>query len=84
MENEKYRFIPRIISYANKEITPMEATAPQQSPCGRLVWAILSKDCNGRSEVIKVTTHEDADQTIKEYPGRYWKSGPIVLPLWAE
>jgi hypothetical protein len=45
----------------------------------KLAWAVLMKGANGRSEVIKVTDHDDADQTIKENPGMFYKSGPFVL-----
>jgi hypothetical protein len=45
----------------------------------RLVWAVLAQGPSGRSEVIKITDHEDADQTIKNNPSLYHKSGPIVL-----
>lgn len=45
----------------------------------KLVWAVLAQGPSGRSEVIKITDHEDADQTIKNNPSLYHKSGPIVL-----
>lgn len=44
-----------------------------------LAWAVLIQGANGRSEVFKVTNHEDADRTIKENPGRFYKSGPFIL-----
>lgn len=44
-----------------------------------LAWAVLIQGANGRSEVIKVTNHEEADRTIQENPGRFYKSGPFVL-----
>lgn len=45
----------------------------------KLAWAVLIKGANGRSEVIKVTNHEDADQTILSNPQLFYKSGPFVL-----
>ena len=46
----------------------------------RLAWAVLAQTPSGRSEVIKVTDHEDADRTIQDNPTIYFKSGPFVLP----
>lgn len=54
----------------------MESTT--ESPV-KLAWAVLVKGANGRSEVIKVTDHEDADQTILSNPQMFYKSGPFVL-----
>ena len=48
---------------------------------GRLVWAVLAQGPTGRSEVIKITDHEDADQTIQNNPKLYFKSGPILLTV---
>ena len=46
----------------------------------RLAWAVLTKSSHtGVSEVIKVTGHEEADQTVKDNPGVYYKSGPFLL-----
>lgn len=45
----------------------------------RMAWAVLSRPVNGRSEVIKVTDHEDADQTVQDHPDLFYKSGPFVL-----
>lgn len=47
---------------------------------GRLAWAVLAKTATGRSEVIKITDHEDADRTTLDNPELYYKSGPFVLP----
>jgi len=47
----------------------------------RLVWAVLAQSPSGRSEVIKITDHEDADQTILNNPDLYFKSGPIILSI---
>lgn len=55
----------------------MESGAIQTS--GRLAWAVLASTSNGRSEVIKVTNHEEADQAVQENPNLYWKSGPFVI-----
>lgn len=48
---------------------------------GRLVWAVLAQNPSGKSEVIKITDHEDADQTIRSNPNLYFKSGPIFLTV---
>lgn len=45
----------------------------------KLVWAVIAQGPSGRSEVIKITDHEDADQTIRSNPALYHKSGPIVM-----
>ncbi len=45
----------------------------------KLVWAVLAQGPSGRSEVVKITDHEDADRTIQNNPTLYHKSGPIVL-----
>lgn len=44
-----------------------------------MAWAVLSKAVNGRSEVIKVTNCDDADKTVQENPGVFYKSGPFFL-----
>ena len=44
-----------------------------------LAWVVLSRPVNGRSEVIKITNHEEADREVQEHPTLYYKSGPIVL-----
>lgn len=46
---------------------------------GRLAWAVLAQTPTGRSEVIKVTDCEDADRTVQDNPGVFYKSGPFVL-----
>jgi hypothetical protein len=56
----------------------MEKTT-ENSTTQRMAWAVLSRSVNGRSEVIKVTDHEDADQTVQDYPDLFYKSGPFVL-----
>jgi hypothetical protein len=52
---------------------PAKTKPPQMS------WAILSKAVNGRSEVIKVTNHEEADQAVRDNPEAFYKSGPFML-----
>lgn len=47
----------------------------------RLAWAVLTQSPTGRSEVIKITeSPEDADDTVRNNPKLYWKSGPLVIP----
>ena len=55
----------------------MEIPAKTKTP--QMSWAVLSKAINGRSEVIKVTNHEEADQTVRENPEAFYKSGPFML-----
>jgi hypothetical protein len=49
------------------------------STTGKLAWAILAQRPDGKSEVIKITNHEEADQAVKENPNLFYKSGPFVL-----
>lgn len=49
------------------------------SPAGKLAWAILAQRPDGKSEVIKITNHIEADQAVKENPTLYYKAGPFVL-----
>ena len=54
----------------------MNGTEPKK----KLAWAVLTKSSHtGVSEVIKVTGHEEADQTGRDNPGGYYKSGPFLL-----
>ena len=53
--------------------------AVKETKSAQLAWAVLSKAVNGRSEVIKVTDHEGADQLVKENPGLLYKTGPFLL-----
>lgn len=46
---------------------------------GKLAWAVLTQRPDGRSEVIKVTTHEEADQAVMDNPSMFYKSGPFIL-----
>ena len=49
-------------------------------PNKKLAWAVLTKGSpTSVSEVVKVTGHEEADQTVKDNPGVYYKSGPFLL-----
>lgn len=52
---------------------PAKIKVPQMS------WAVLSKAVNGRSEVIKVTNHEEADQAVRDNPEAFYKAGPFML-----
>jgi hypothetical protein len=49
------------------------------TPQGKLAWAILAQRPDGKSEVIKITNHEEADQAVKDNPTLWYKSGPFVL-----
>lgn len=49
------------------------------SPAGKLAWAVLAQRPDGKSEVIKITNHIEADQAVKDHPGLYYKAGPFVL-----
>jgi len=53
--------------------------AVKENASTQLAWAVLSKAVNGRSEVIKVTDHEGADQLVRENPGSFYKTGPFLL-----
>lgn len=54
----------------------METTV---SANGKLAWAVLAHTPTGRSEVIKVTDHEDADRTVQDNPSIFYKSGPFIV-----
>ena len=50
------------------------------TPTKKLAWAVLTKGSpSSTSEVVKLTGHEEADQTVKDNPGVYYKSGPFLL-----
>ncbi len=50
------------------------------TPTKKLAWAVLTKGSpSSTSEVVKVTGHEEADQTVRDNPGVYYKSGPFLL-----
>jgi len=67
--------MPRIMKYNKEKIVEIQekTKSPQMS------WAVLSKAVNGRSEVIKVTNHEEADQAVRDNPEAFYKSGPFML-----
>ena len=49
-------------------------------PAKKLAWAVLTKKTgSSNSEVIKETGHEEADQTVKDTPEVYYKSGPFLV-----
>jgi len=50
-----------------------------QEQSNKLAWAVLAQTPSGRSEVIKITDCDDADQTIRDNPSLYYKSGPFLL-----
>ena len=45
----------------------------------KLAWAVLAQRPDGKSEIIKITNHEEADRTVMESPGLFYKSGPFTL-----
>ncbi len=49
------------------------------SPAGKLAWAVLAQRPYGKSEIIKITNHEEADQAVKDNPSLFYKSGPFML-----
>jgi len=51
----------------------------EQEPPIKLVWAVLAKCPNGRSEVVRITNYEEADQAVHENPTLFYKSGPHTL-----
>ena len=70
--------MPIIIRYAN-EISAMKA-ATDTVQGTTLAWAVLSQNqTTGRSEVVKVTGHEEADAFVQNNPDVYYKSGPFVV-----
>ena len=45
-----------------------------------LVWTVMAKYGNGRSEVIKVVRdYHDADLAVQDNPDIFYKSGPIPI-----
>jgi hypothetical protein len=67
--------------YAPHNEVPEKKTmeAVKENTGSQLAWAVLSKAVNGRSEVIKVTDHEGADQLVRENPESFYKTGPFLL-----
>jgi hypothetical protein len=55
----------------------MEETTPEYA--SNLAWVVLSRPVNGRSEVIKITNYEEADQAVLDNPEFFYKSGPVLL-----
>ena len=52
----------------------------QEHSGAKLAWAVLSQNSStSKSEVIKITDSFDADRTVQNDPGRYYKSGPFLL-----
>ena len=45
----------------------------------KLAWAVLAQRPDGKSEIIKITNHEEADRTVLESSGIFYKSGPFTL-----
>ena len=70
--------MPLIMKYANK-ISAMKAV-DESTQSVHLAWAVLSQNkTTGRSDVIKITGHEEADAFVQNNPGLYYKSGPFVV-----
>lgn len=54
--------------------------APLKPTTVKLVWAVMTKGIDGRSELIKVVfNHEEADRAVSDNPGMFFKSGPVPL-----
>ena len=61
------------------EISAMEAVDSEGRSI-HLAWAVLSHNTTtGRSEVVKITSHEEADDFVQNNPSVYYKSGPFVV-----
>jgi len=45
----------------------------------KLAWAVLAQSPSGKSEVVKITDCDDADETVQNDPNIYYKSGPFLL-----
>lgn len=68
--------------YAPHNEVPREKNMEEKAvegPLRKMAWAVLSRPVNGRSEVIKITDHEEADMTVQEHPDLFYKSGPFML-----
>ena len=73
-----YRSMPLIMRYAS-EISAMQAVDSEGRSI-HLAWAVLSQNsATGRSEVVKITSHEEADDFVQNNPSVYYKSGPFVV-----
>ena len=45
-----------------------------------LVWTVMAKYANGKSEVVKVVRdYHDADLAVQDNPDLFYKSGPIPI-----
>ena len=45
-----------------------------------LVWTVMMKCANGKSEVIKVVRdYHEADLAVQAHPDLFYKSGPIPI-----
>jgi len=52
----------------------------QEHKGAKLAWAVLSQSSTtSKAEVIKITDSNDADRTVQNDPGLYYKSGPFLL-----
>ena len=52
----------------------------QEHSGAKLAWAVLSQNSStSKAEVFKITDSFDADRTVQNDPGRYYKSGPFLL-----
>lgn len=54
-------------------------TGVETEAAANLHWAVLTKNKAGRSEVVKVTNYEEADNFVRRNPEVFYKSGPFVL-----
>jgi len=64
------------MKYANK-ISAMKAVDSEGRSID-LAWAVLSQNTTtGRSEVVKITSHDEADNFVRNNPSIYYKSGPF-------
>jgi hypothetical protein len=64
------------MKYARKIST---MTGVETEAAANLHWAVLTKNKAGRSEVVKVTNYEEADNFVRRNPEVFYKSGPFVL-----
>lgn len=71
------RFIHRIMRYARKISTMIGVE--EQGTAINLAWAVLTRATAGRSEVVKITSHEEADDFVRRNPDMFYKSGPFVV-----
>ena len=68
------RSIYFIINYLARTLDTLE------KPPVKLVWAVMAKNANGTSEIVRVVTdHHEADLAEKDNPGVFYKSGPVPI-----